>query len=401
MTRDLINVLVAVHGRVDVEALRSMIESQPRLSLAGVIDNDRDWNGRSGYAADVLLIACGAPSGEVLTLISQETADREPHPIVVLCGGSPNGFVQQVFEAGGEDILPFADLAVMGPQVLFAIEKALTRRVRPAIGEQAGGDIICVLGPKGGTGKTLTASNLAVALAQHGKRVALVDLDLQFGDLGLVMGLTPERSIFDLVTSGGSLDAPKLEAFLSRHSSGVEVLLAPTRPDQASAITPEFLRDLYAVMRTQFDFVIVDTPPGFTAEVIATVDAAAGVCLIGTLDAPSLKNAKLGAETLELMGYPLDRIRVVLNRADSKVGVSHADVVTVLGRAPDVLVPSSREVVRSVNAGEPIVLAGPRSEAAKAFDALATIFIRSAAPKALGGIPVAEPRRGLRSMVKG
>lgn len=397
MTRDLLNVLVAVHGRVDVAAVREMIERQPRLALAGVVDNDRDWGGRHGFGADVVLIACGAPSDEVLGLIAEEAGGHAPLPVVVLCGGSPDGFVQQVFEAGAADILAFAQVAAMGPQVLFAIEKALSRKVAAPTGDGAGGDLICILGPKGGTGKTLTASNLAVALAARGKRVALVDLDLQFGDLGLVMGLTPERSIFDLVTSGGSLDAEKLGAFMTRHASGVQVLLAPTRPDQASAVTPDFLRDLYAIMRTRFDYVIVDTPPGFTAEVIASVDAAAAVCLIGTLDAPSLKNAKLGAETLELMGYPADRIRVVLNRADSRVGVSHADVVSVLGRAPDVLVPSSREVVRSVNAGEPIMLAGPRSEAAKAFAALATIFLRTQAP----GIPVAEPRRHLRSMVKG
>jgi pilus assembly protein CpaE len=399
MSLSTINVLVAVHGRVDTVAIDTMVTTQPRLALSGIVDNDRDWAARGDYGADVLVITCGAPSQEVLTLITQEKSGRAPMPIVVVCMASPNGFVHQVFEAGADDFLLAPDIGAAGPQILFAIEKAMTRRpvTGPAADGSDGGEIICVLGPKGGTGKTLTASNLAVALAQQGQRVALVDLDLQFGDLGLVMGLAPERSIFDLVTSGGSLDAQKLDAFLTRHSSGVQVLLAPTRPDQASAVLPDFLRDLYAVMRANFDFVVVDTPPGFTAEVIATIDASAAVCLIGTLDAPSLKNAKLGAETLELMGYPPERVRVVLNRADTKVGVSHADVVTVLGRAPDVLVPSSREVVRSVNAGEPIVMSGPRSEAAKAFEALATVFVRAAAPNR---IPVAAPRRGFRSGTK-
>ena len=390
-----INVLVAAHGRVDIEAVRTMLGGQVQLRVAGVVDNDRDWKGRHGLGADAILIICSAPSPEVLGLVADESAADRPLPVIVVCGGTPGDFVQQVFDAGAEDILPLTEITAMGPQVVFAVEKALTRRtVAPAIAPTGdGGDIICVLGPKGGTGKTLTSSNLAVALAGRGKRVALVDLDLQFGDLGLVMGLKPERSIFDLVTSGGSLDAQKLSAFMATHESGVHVLLAPTRPDQASAITSDFLRDLYEVMRSRYDYVVVDTPPGFTAEVIATIDAAAAVCLIGTLDAPSLKNAKLGAETLELMGYPADRVRVVLNRADSKVGVSHADVVTVLGRAPDVLIPSSRDVVRSVNAGTPIVASLPRSEAAKGFEALATIFLRASAP--------AEQRRGLRSMVRG
>jgi pilus assembly protein CpaE len=398
MTRDKIRILIAVHGQVDVAEVRTMIASQPGLQEAALIDNSSDWAGRVSHDADVILIVTGAPSDEVLYLVSEEAAAIAPMPVVVLCGGDPGDFVHQVFAAGADDLLPLTDIAHMGSQVAFAMEKALTRRSAPtASADVEGGEVICVLGPKGGTGKTLTSSNLAVALAKVGKRVALVDLDLQFGDLGLVMGLKPERSIFDLVTSGGSLDATKLDAFMSKHESGVEVLLAPTRPDQASAVTSDFLRDLYQVMRGRFDYIIVDTPPGFTPEVIATIDVASTICLIGTLDAPSLKNAKLGAETLELMGYPSDRVRVVLNRADTKVGVSHADVVHVLGRAPDVLVPSSRDVVRSVNAGQPIVASSPRSEAAKGFEALATIIVGGSGPQR---VPVTEARRSRRALVR-
>ena len=131
---------------------------------------------------------------------------------------------------------------------------------------------------------------------------------------------------------------------------------------------------------------VVDTPPGFTAEVITTIDASSHVCLLAMLDAPSLKNAKLGIETLELMGYPADRIRMVLNRADTNVGITHADVVRILGKAPDILVPSSRDVVRSINAGEPLVMSKGRTEAGKAFQALADLF--------LSEVPSATVRRG-------
>jgi pilus assembly protein CpaE len=388
-----IKAIVAAHGRVELDEIRDLFAEQPGIELAGIIDNDADWGRRSSYDADILLVACGGPADEILELLDQEAASRTSLPIVVLCvGASVNGFVRRVFDAGADDIVVVDDISTSGHEVRFAIEKAMSRRATP-MAEQpaAGGDLICVLGPKGGTGKTLTSSNLAVALAAEGRRVVLVDLDLQFGDLGLVLGLIPERSIFDLATAGGTLDAEKVDAFLARHVSGVRLLMAPARPDHASAVTPDFLRELFPLLRSQYDYVVVDTPPGFTPEVITTIDSATGVCLIGTLDAPSLKNAKLGAETLELMGYPSEKIRVILNRADTSVGVSHADVVSVLGRAPDVLVPSNREVVRSVNAGEPIVSSSPRSEASKAFKALARLFIagEAAAPAAAD-----RPRRG-------
>jgi len=207
--------------------------------------------------------------------------------------------------------------------------------------------------------------------------VAVVDLDLQFGDVGLALGLRPERTIYDLVKSGGSLDAEKVEAYLTVHESGLRTLLAPTRPDQAGLVTIEFLREVYAALRASHDFVIIDTPPGFTPEVIASIDSATDVCMVGMLDALSLKNTKLGLETLNLMGFDPSRVRLVLNRADSRVGITKEDVITVVGRPPDVSVPSERDIPVALNEGLPIVIANERSEAAKAFQNLALMYRES------------------------
>jgi pilus assembly protein CpaE len=161
--------------------------------------------------------------------------------------------------------------------------------------------------------------------------------------------------------------------------------MAPTRPDHAGVIQTEFLRDIYANLRASNDFVVVDTPPGFTPEVIASIDSSSSVVIVGMLDTLSLKNTKLGLDTLELMGYPSDRIKILLNRADSKVGITQDDVVAVIGRAPDVMVPSDREIPRAVNEGLPIVTAKSRSEAAKAFKRLAALYDGSSGPAAQNG----------------
>jgi pilus assembly protein CpaE len=176
------------------------------------------------------------------------------------------------------------------------------------------------------------------------------------------------------VRSGGSLDIEKLRDFLTVHPSGVRALLAPARPDEAGVVTADFLKDVYPLLRSMHEFVIVDTPPSFTPEVIGAVDASTEVCIVAMLDSLSLKNSKLGLETLELMDYS-GPIRLVLNRADSNVGISREDVVAIMGRAPDVLVPSDRNITRSVNQGEPIALLHPRSEAARSFSALAGLYI--------------------------
>jgi pilus assembly protein CpaE len=328
--------------------------------------------------ANLLVVACGGYSDQALGYIESAVREHPERPVVVVCGGPANGFVRRVFEVGADDIVVVSE-AVQPERavedVLFTFQKAVARRdgARAAAGT-AKGRMICVLGPKGGIGKTLTTSNLAVSLAGEGQRVVVVDLDLQFGDVGLALGLEPKKTIYDLVTSGGAMDAEKVDAYLVEHESGVRVLLAPVRPDQAGAVTVEFLRELYTALRSANDYVIVDTPPGFTPEVIASVDSSTHVCMVGTLDSLSLKNTKLGLETLELMGYEGERINLVLNRADSHVGLSHEDVQAIIGREPDVMVPSHRDIARTANMGAPIVLASRRSEAAKAFRSLAEIY---------------------------
>jgi pilus assembly protein CpaE len=276
--------------------------------------------------------------------------------------------------------------------VLFAFQKAVARRRRSSATTAKLGTMICTLGPKGGIGKTLTTTNLAAALASRGKRVVIVDLDLQFGDVGLALGLAPRRTLYDLATSSGSLDAEKLEAYLVTHQSGLRALLAPSRPDHASAVTVDLLRQVYPLLRANNDYVIVDTPPGFSPEVISAIDAATDVCMVGTLDSLSLKNTRLGLETLELMGFDRHHVRVILNRADSRVGITHKDVLAIIGRPPDVFVPSHRDVTRSMNDGVPISIANTRTDAARAFQMLAGFYLAEE-PPAAGTAAVPRPRR--------
>jgi len=382
----MISTLVALDAGVDEQVVRGLLADVPGLEVSGFHAGlDRGWAALDESAPDAVVVACEPESENVLWFV-REAARRYPdRPVVVLCHGTPNGLVSHAFEAGAEDLvmLPaaIAERGATAEQLGFAVEKAVARRRGGAAGATALASLICVLGPKGGIGKTLTSANLAVALAQLRKRVVVVDLDLQFGDVGLSLGLTPQRTIYDLVKSGGSLDAEKLEAFLTTHGSGARVLMAPVRPDQAGAVTVEFLQEVYPLLRSSHDFVIVDTPPGFMPEVIASIDASTHVCIVGTLDSLSLKNTKLGLETLDLMGYGSDRIAMVLNRADSKVGVTQDDVTAIVGRSPDILVPSHRDIARSVNEGKPVVQSRPRSDVARAFRTLADHYVGKPAAK--------------------
>jgi pilus assembly protein CpaE len=370
-----IDILVVHDDEIDEEVVRALLSPDDELRLVGYVRG----LGHHMPEADVLVVACGTYSEGAGAVIREAVDDRPERPVVLITQGAPNGYVDHAFLAGAADIVVLPQpcdiqlASALSNQVRFTFGKVVSRG--SGAGSAGEGKMVVLIGPKGGSGKTLTATNLAAALADAGRKVVVVDLDLQFGDVGLALGLTPETTIYDLLTSGGSIDAEKLEAFLVGHSSGARVLLAPRRPDQAGRITVEFLREIYVLLRATHDVVIVDTPPAFTPEVIAAVDASSDVCVVGMLDSLSLKNTKLGLETLDLMGYAEGNIRFLLNRADSQVGISLDDVEAIVGRRPDVLVPSDRAITRSVNEGAPIALKTRNSEAAKAFHGLAQLYM--------------------------
>ena len=393
-----IRAILAVDDGIDPDELVALFGGDESLRLAQVVTRlDDAPRVLDETQADLLVIAAQGYSDRALFLVDRAVKADPDRPVLVLSKGSPNGFVRRVFEMGGEDILM---LPQSPEQFRFTVQKALARRTSGAAAQGAQlGRMIAVLGPKGGTGKTLTSANLAVALAQRGLRTAIVDLDLQFGDVGLCMGLPPDVTMYNLALAGGTIDPEKLDAYLVTHPSGARALLAPNRPDQAGTITVQMLQDVYSALRAKSDFVVIDTPPGFTPEVIATIDASTDLVMVGMLDSLSLKNTKLGLETLDLMGYDRAKIRLVLNRAHSRVGISQSDVIAVLGREPDIFIPSDREIPRAVNEGVPIVLARPESESSAAFRDLADLYAGTSSSTAV--TPTAERRNSVFSRLVG
>jgi pilus assembly protein CpaE len=200
-----VKALLSIEPGVDAEQVQASLPADTDFSVVGMVTGPDDalrWL-REG-SADMLLVACAGYSDRALLLLDAVSRQNPDLSVVVLGHGSPNGFLRRAFEAGADDIIM---LPATRDQVRFEIHKLLARQQGadvPAGGEQS--RLVCVLGPKGGTGKTLTSTNLSVALAQRGQRVALIDLDLQFGDVALCLGLPPEKTVYDLAQSPGALD---------------------------------------------------------------------------------------------------------------------------------------------------------------------------------------------------
>lgn len=276
------------------------------------------------------------------------------------------GLLAEAIRAGVREVVDERDLAGLHAAVRRSqdLSAALRQQQVPAAGSRLvppRGRVVTVFSAKGGCGKTTLATNMAAALADHGRHeVCLVDLDLAFGDVAIALQLFPAHTIADAVPLGEQLDHTALQSLLTPHSPGLTTLVAPVDPGHSQAIPASLVGHVLEVLRAHFDYVIVDTPPAFDDQVLTAFDLSDVVALLATLDIPALKNLKLTLETMDLLNYPRERWRIVLNRADSKVGLAIPDVEKTLRADISAQIPSSRDVPAAINRGVPIVLDDPR-----------------------------------------
>ena len=238
------------------------------------------------------------------------------------------------------------------------------------------GKVITVFSTKGGAGKSVIAANLAVVLARRStKPVVLVDADLQFGDVAVMLKLAPQHTIVDAVGSIERLDASLLQQFLMRHEpSGLLILPAPLEPSFADQISAAEMVMIVELLRTFCAFVVIDTPAYFNEVVLGLIEESDEVLLIAGMDIPNIKNVKIGLQTLRLLNVPMSKLRLVLNRANSKVKLDVGEVERTLGIKATSLIPSDVVVPQSVNKGTPVVLDAPKSGVAKTIEQLADMF---------------------------
>jgi len=261
-------------------------------------------------------------------------------------------------------------------QRAHALYEAMTQQAEVQRSTSPGGQIVTVFSAKGGVGKTTVSTNLAVALADGGARtVCLVDLDLAFGDVAITLQVFPTRTIADAVPMGADLDLPGLESLLTPYRDGVQVLVAPITPDAKDTITAALVARVLELLRSRFDYIVVDSPPAFDDQVMQAFDVSDLILLITTPDIPALKNLKITLETLTLLNYPREQSLLVLNRSQPKVGITAEEVSTTLGIPIIAMVPSSAEIPASVNRGEPIVLTDPRHPCSRGIAALVEVIL--------------------------
>jgi pilus assembly protein CpaE len=362
-------------------------KSVSRQEMAGLLGRDRAieviGDAREGHEAiemarslrpDVVLLDAGIASPDAVTVVENLQLVASETAVMVLIDGVNMDMVRRLMRAGARDCLvkPVGvdDLLNTIRSVHHTLQKQRAAMdAGNADTQMAGGQMIAVYSPQGGAGKSILAANLGVALAkvmgaeQQKGRVALVDLNLQFGDIDLMLNLSPDNTIAGLAQkSATGMDVELIEQYLTIHEeSGLRILVAPSTPQHAESITVYTVEQVLDILRSSYQYVIVDTPSQLQDTTLAALDAASTILLVTSLDLLALHKTRIALDMLKQLYVP-EKIQVVLNRADSNTGISIEEVEESLGVPVRLQIPSDgRTVVPSVNEGRPFVLSAAQT----------------------------------------
>ncbi len=315
---------------------------------------------------DVILIAIGEPLPRALHTIEAIAEMMPGIPMLAYSTLRSPEIMRQVMNLGVRDFLHYPiDREGLVRSIRSLME--LEERRRAVAGQEYTpfGSVVTVFGPKGGVGKSTLATNLAVALRRYAQcTVALVDLDVRFGDVAVMLGLPVERSIVDLAQNGYEVSLDQVRQCMVRHASGLDVLPAPHWRGEWYPLTPDHVGSILHILARGYDFVVVDTAAGFNDLVSRALEVATLALLITTPDVTGLKEALAVLEMLRAWSYPEDKIELVLNHVVPQTKASDEEVRRVLGMAPSWRIPFDQAVVRCLREGQPLVTHKPRSPAA-------------------------------------
>jgi pilus assembly protein CpaE len=328
-----------------------------------------------------------------LKLVQRINAECPATAVICASGDSSPDLILRSLRAGARD---FIRLPINEDELTTVVNRTAEFAAQHVVEEfKTRGKAIAVFSSKGGCGCSLIATNLAIA---QNKSTVLVDLNLQSGDLELMLGVRPKFSLADVVDNRDRLDDALLASYLTHHSRHVSLLAAPIKAESAEDIEPKHIYEVMELLRQRFDTVIVDTPHNFDAVTISALDHADQILVVLTLEIHAIRSTRRALEIFDRLGYPRKKIRIVVNRWSKNIELDQRQIETFLGeRVVGFIQSDYRAAVNSINLGQPMILSAPASKA--------TADLRQIAAKVFEGkvehqATPAETRRSFNSIFR-
>lgn len=392
-----IKILIADDLTETRENMKRLLYFEKDMMVVGeAADGEEAIRQTEKLSPDVLLMDINMPVMDGITATEKISLKYPKTAIIIVSVQGEQEYLKKAMVAGAREYMvkPFSSDELINTirRVYDFEQKRRIQLAEPAVVKQLQSDpqIVAVFSTKGGVGKTTIATNLAVSLAeQTRKRVVILDLDLQFGDVAVMLNVIPKRTITELIQDLNQMDADLLESYLVTHPTGVKVLPCPTRPEYAELITGSHIDKILGILKQNYDYIVVDTAPFFHETILSALDLCHQILLVVSLDLPTIKNVKLGLEVLDSL-HLKGKVRLILNRSSDDIGIKCEDMEENLGLKVKAHIPSDgRTVISSVNKGSPFVISNPNTKVSAGIKELAGMImpgddLHTVAPKTTG-----------------
>ncbi len=359
-----IKILIADDVEDTINLIKDMLSFDERIEVIGQAPNGKEAILLAKKLnPDVILMDINMPQMDGLKATEVISKEVPRSLVIIMSVQSEVEYLKKAMLFGAKEYLvkPF-NLEVLINTIITTYQEEQNRqkhikKISSAKEEKKPTKIITMFSTKGGVGKTTIAVNTAISLAkQTGERVALIDLDLQFGDVSLVTNITPYKTIVNLIEELSNIDIEMVEEYMYEYIPGIKILAAPIKPEQADYITPEHINKIVKVLKEEYQYIIFDTRTNFDDITLTALDKSDQIFIISTMDLHSIKNVKLGLEVMDSLNYPEDKVKLVINKATQKYGIKYQDIEDVFQRDINVMIPyDNNTVITSINRGYPFM----------------------------------------------
>jgi pilus assembly protein CpaE len=388
----MIRILIVDDIPTTLDNLQKLLGFEDDIEVCGTAcDGRRAIEEAHRLQPDVVLMDVNMPQLDGIQATELLAAELPGSPVIIMSVQGERDYIRRAMQAGAREFLikPFSgDELIASIRRVHQLEQKkgtflakaaaiATPAYGAAVQEVRRGEVFLVFSGKGGVGKSIIASNLAIALGMEtGARVALVDLDLQFGDIGVLLNLDHSRSITDLADAAASSDPEFIQDVLAKGPEGVQVLLAPISPELADLVTADHLRTIMQELQRTFDFIVVDTASHLAELNLEAIELATRVIVVTALNIPAIKDTKLTLKVLESLNVEPDRILLALNRSDAHSEFNKEAVENNLRFPIALQIPHDPKAVStSVNRGAPFVSANPEAEISRSIRELVSQLV--------------------------
>jgi len=380
-----LKVLIADAKKEERHKIANILGTSRSISVVGETSDGRETIETVRAARpDIVLLSVAIAGLDAISVVEEISLTTPDVAVIVILDEPDLELIRRLMRTGARDYIvrPLGDdLVGTVKGVADTMQRQREAHQNANAPQQAKGKVIAIYSPQGGAGKSVLAANLAVTLANTvagtSERVVLVDLNLQFGDIDFILNLNPINTIAGLAQKDAStLEADLVEQHLTLHEgSGLKVLVAPATPQLAESVTVYTIEKSLDQLRQSYEYIVVDLPSQLQDTSLAALDAANTIFLVTTLDLLAIHKTRTALDMLRRL-YPPEKIEVILNRANSDVGISVQDVETALDTKLKAQLPSDGKlVVTAVNEGKPFTLSAPNSPIATRIQALATDIV--------------------------